>query len=473
MSIHKDKTKGNNRQSISTSLSKEQSVYNNTLQFVDNRQEGSNQKKTSEMISSSIKSKQAAHLQSTIHHSPVLQKKINKTGLPDELKTGIENLSGYSMDDVKVHYNSASPAQLQAKAYAQGTNIHLAPGQEKHLPHETWHVVQQKQGRVKPTLQMKKGVNINDDKGLEKEADVMGAKAMWSQNITTVKNTTAVGTSSSEKDTPIQRTMLMSSEATTVAPITRANLLKWLMKTSSPKVKALLNSPHVTFRIRFDNTIGGDGSTNIRLQYTDKNAVRQGSLDLLDAASIATINSLEYPLQDYTFFITTSVKTGGRLQGSPPAAANAVTTWQGILVHEIEAHTGLATKAMENLNKMETLAKASIPSLKEKITGSMSIRTDDAEHKNLAAGNAVLAQAQENTVLKAATHNDQVNILIDIVTDRVKHIDWFITNASDKKLALRSAKSFLTKTANKISDLTVNDNTRINALKGWIDAKIV
>ncbi|UWY27407.1 DUF4157 domain-containing protein [Flavobacterium sp. TR2] len=109
--------------------------------------------------------------------SPI-QKKENNTGLPDNLKSGIENLSGYSMDDVKVHYNSDKPAQLQAHAYAQGTDIHIASGQEKHLPHEAWHVVQQKQGRVQPTLQMKGNVNVNDDAGLENEADVMGAKAV-------------------------------------------------------------------------------------------------------------------------------------------------------------------------------------------------------------------------------------------------------------------------------------------------------
>ncbi len=100
----------------------------------------------------------------------------NKTGLPDRLKTGIEHLSGYSMDDVKVHYNSDKPARLQAHAYAQGTDIHIAPGQEKHLPHEAWHVVQQMQGRVKPTMQAK-GVVINDDRALEREADLMGVKA--------------------------------------------------------------------------------------------------------------------------------------------------------------------------------------------------------------------------------------------------------------------------------------------------------
>jgi hypothetical protein len=41
------------------------------------------------------------------------QLNANNTGLPDNLKSGIENLSGFSMDDVKVHYNSEKPAQLQ------------------------------------------------------------------------------------------------------------------------------------------------------------------------------------------------------------------------------------------------------------------------------------------------------------------------------------------------------------------------
>ncbi len=109
-----------------------------------------------------------------------MQRKENKTGLPDDLKSGVENLSGLSMDDVKVHYGSSKPAEFQAHAYAQGTDIHVAPGQEKHLPHEAWHVAQQKQGRVKPTMQLKGTVPVNDNAGLEKEADVMGAKALHS-----------------------------------------------------------------------------------------------------------------------------------------------------------------------------------------------------------------------------------------------------------------------------------------------------
>jgi hypothetical protein len=102
----------------------------------------------------------------------------NNTGLPDNLKSGIESLSGMSMDNVKVHYNSGKPAQLNALAYAQGSDIHVAPGQERYLPHEAWHVAQQAQGRVRPTIQVKDGVPVNDDKGLEQEADVMGQRAL-------------------------------------------------------------------------------------------------------------------------------------------------------------------------------------------------------------------------------------------------------------------------------------------------------
>ncbi|MFZ6721676.1 DUF4157 domain-containing protein [Undibacterium sp. Ji49W] len=111
----------------------------------------------------------------------------NNTGMPDNLKAGVENLSGMAMDDVKVHYNSAQPAAMQAHAFAQGTDIHIAPGQEQHLPHEAWHVVQQKQGRVRPTFQMKSGTSINDDVGLESEADIMGARAL-SAGTTVVKS---------------------------------------------------------------------------------------------------------------------------------------------------------------------------------------------------------------------------------------------------------------------------------------------
>lgn len=102
----------------------------------------------------------------------------NRTGMPDALKAGIESLSGMDMSDVRVHRESDRPAQLDAFAYAQGKDIHLAPGQEQHLAHDAWHVAQQSQGRVNPTMKSEHGVPINDDEGLEREADAMGALAV-------------------------------------------------------------------------------------------------------------------------------------------------------------------------------------------------------------------------------------------------------------------------------------------------------
>ncbi len=117
-----------------------------------------------------------------------IQRKSNKTGLPDNLKSGIEQLSGMDISDVKVHYNSPKPAPLQAHAFAQGTDIHVAAGQEKHLPHEAWHVVQQKQGRVQPTTDIN-GTAVNDDTGLENEADTMGSQAIQKAAETKTQHT--------------------------------------------------------------------------------------------------------------------------------------------------------------------------------------------------------------------------------------------------------------------------------------------
>lgn len=155
-----------------------------TLQFVDNRpmnpvlqqvgedEEDTLQGKFNQALQREVDEDEAA-LQGRFE-APVQKK--NETGMPDHLKAGVEELSGLVMDDVKVHYNSDKPATVQALAYTQGTDIHVAPGQEQHLPHEAWHVAQQMASRVEPTTEVG-GMPVNDNVALEHEADVMGAKA--------------------------------------------------------------------------------------------------------------------------------------------------------------------------------------------------------------------------------------------------------------------------------------------------------
>ena len=137
----------------------------------------------------------------------------NNTGMPDNLKSGIESLSGFSMDDVRVHYNSSKPATVQALAYTQGTDIHVAPGQEKHLPHEAWHVAQQMAGRVSPTTNIN-DMPVNDNAALEHEADVMGEKAVQCKG--TLSNSSAYVACSSRT---IQREILkLKPTKVTIAP---------------------------------------------------------------------------------------------------------------------------------------------------------------------------------------------------------------------------------------------------------------
>jgi hypothetical protein len=172
MSIRTGKT--GNKNQVDTSPSSGGTEVTSNIE--DNRPETNTQRKFKELTKNSPQTGMTQLASLGKPHSAqqglfVKKNNENQPGLPENLKSGIEMISGYSLDDVKVHYNSQRPAQLQAHAFAQGSEIHLASGQEKHLPHEAWHVVQQKQGRVKPSFQlMEKGISsVSMNEGLIQE----------------------------------------------------------------------------------------------------------------------------------------------------------------------------------------------------------------------------------------------------------------------------------------------------------------
>ncbi|WP_117407523.1 eCIS core domain-containing protein, partial [Ruminiclostridium cellobioparum] len=138
------------------------------------------ERSNSEIKKDSDGKKETSELKNNDEKNPLQMKKgdgnttLSGSSIQHNLRAGLEKISGVDLSDVKVHQNSDKPQQVGALAYTQGNDIYIAPGQEKHLPHEGWHAVQQKQGVVKPTLQMKSGTLVNDDAGLEKEADDMG-----------------------------------------------------------------------------------------------------------------------------------------------------------------------------------------------------------------------------------------------------------------------------------------------------------
>ncbi|HHG84320.1 MAG TPA: DUF4157 domain-containing protein, partial [Bacteroidetes bacterium] len=105
-------------------------------------------------------------------------------GLPGDVKGQMESSLGADFSGVKVHTNSSQAGKLGALAFAQGNDIHFAPGQfnpgsesgKNLIGHELAHVVQQREGRVKATGK-EGGVAVNTNKSLEAEADSLGKKA--------------------------------------------------------------------------------------------------------------------------------------------------------------------------------------------------------------------------------------------------------------------------------------------------------
>jgi hypothetical protein len=96
--------------------------------------------------------------------------------VPESLRTGVEDLSGADLSSVRVHYNSPLAGQQNAIDYARGNDdIHLGPGQQRNLPHELWHVVQQRQGRVSPTDRSHIGLS-NDPDTLATERDLLAKR---------------------------------------------------------------------------------------------------------------------------------------------------------------------------------------------------------------------------------------------------------------------------------------------------------
>lgn len=116
---------------------------------------------------------------------PIQREAENQTGMPDNVKQRMEDSFGTDFSGVRVHPESSKAPEVGALAYTQGTDIHFAPGQFKPdtsagqqlLGHELTHVIQQAEGRVQPTTEIG-GMAVNDDIGLENEADILGANAV-------------------------------------------------------------------------------------------------------------------------------------------------------------------------------------------------------------------------------------------------------------------------------------------------------
>src|SRR3954471_5499570 len=105
------------------------------------------------------------------------------SAMPAPLRHQMEGAFGADFSSVRIHEGEQAP-RLGALAYAQGHDVHFAPGQyqpetqsgQALIGHELAHVVQQREGRVAAPAQAK-GAPVVADPGLEAEADHAGQAA--------------------------------------------------------------------------------------------------------------------------------------------------------------------------------------------------------------------------------------------------------------------------------------------------------
>jgi hypothetical protein len=145
-----------------------------------------------------------------------VQQKSSPSAMPEEVQSKMEGAFGQDFSDVSIHANSQVSKEAGALAHTQGNEVHFAPGQfspntqggQELLGHELTHVVQQREGRVQATGSTANGMPLNDNKGLEAEADQMGAKAAGgSMQMKTTSSGAGSGSkgASQMKKGPVQR----------------------------------------------------------------------------------------------------------------------------------------------------------------------------------------------------------------------------------------------------------------------------
>ena len=112
--------------------------------------------------------------------------------LPQSVRKTMENAFGADFSTVRVH-TGPQAERLGALAFTVGTDIYFAPGRfqpdsmqgKQLLGHELAHVIQQRQGRVRPPGAS--GISVVQDHALEAEADRLAQRA--ATHVHSAKNT--------------------------------------------------------------------------------------------------------------------------------------------------------------------------------------------------------------------------------------------------------------------------------------------
>lgn len=119
-------------------------------------------------------------LQRTVGNRAVQRMLIQRRVDTEDLRRlgPVRSMEHGAVDNVRVHNNSARAAEFFGRSFTHRSDPHFPrPLEEDRIPHEAWHAVQPRLGRVRPTVQLKLAVGPANDH-YEQEADRVAASVM-------------------------------------------------------------------------------------------------------------------------------------------------------------------------------------------------------------------------------------------------------------------------------------------------------
>jgi len=181
----------------------------------------------------------------------------------------MESAFNTDFSKVSIYKESQKALHLNALAFTQGENVHFAPGQfnpdsetgRNLIGHEFTHVMQQRRGAVKSTSVLGKGLNLNDDRGLEIEADNFGKKAVLGESIAKYKSPT-LGIRNARRNSVQAKTNVIQRNIKDSKELVRGKMELDFTKNDATAKGAVANE---TGTVKFTPNASAPNSKNIRL----------------------------------------------------------------------------------------------------------------------------------------------------------------------------------------------------------------
>jgi hypothetical protein len=324
------------------------------------------------------------------------------------LQHDMERSFGADFSSVRIHEGGAAGA-LGARAFTRGESIHVAPGElnpsspdsRSLIGHELAHVVQQRAGRV-ATPQGFGGLGINDDAGLEAEADRAGDRAARGEpaGMAHAGGTAATG------HAPVQAKLRWAGELQWINAKTNPAIASKFSTLAAVENEADTRTGGVDIEVLARKPQQGTAAFSFQKQQVEVQPMPSGSEKAIQSLSGGDVNdrviALSHELQHACDAFQSDDKP---LQ----SALRKVAPWEELIHGEWRAHATQAKAAIEIAGKQ---GPGAVPSRHKDLIDRWKVNTFDKSQANQPQSMFSITRSYILQYSKQPASDDQVDAFI-------------------------------------------------------------